>query len=133
MDGKNISFEFDIKETEISGNRQLLKQVWTNLLDNAIKSSPRYSEIFLSVKAEDASAVIIVQDQGPGMDRKTQQHMFDKFFQGDLSHASEGNGLGLTLVRKIVELHQGEITVESSPGEGSSFILRLPLAKIRQE
>lgn len=71
---------------------------------------------------------VIIKDYGLGMDNKTQRSIFEKFYQGDSSHSSEGNGLGLALVKKIVELHHGTITVESQPLQGSSFIVILPLS-----
>ena len=125
---KEISFDFHLIEQKMKGNKQLLKQVWTNLIDNAIKFSPAKSRISLSMTQHSGSFTIAVTDYGCGMDEKTQHNIFDKFYQGDSSHSSEGNGLGLALVKKIVELHHGTITVQSQPLQGSSFIVTLPAA-----
>ncbi len=124
---KEISFDFDLKELQFNGNEQLLKQVWMNLIDNAIKFSPSKSEIALSLTANNNFIKVAVKDCGPGVDKKTQHKIFEKFYQGDTSHSSEGNGLGLSLVKKIVELHHGTITVKSHPGQGSIFIVTLPV------
>lgn len=126
---KNISFNFDLEEIQVNGNEPLLKQVWVNLLDNAIKFSPVNGEITLSLSGDDESVNATLKDYGPGMDENTCHCIFDKFYQGDPSHASEGNGLGLSLVKKIVELHHGNVTVESHVGEGSTFIVALPREK----
>lgn len=123
---KEISFDFHLIEQKMNGNEQLLKQVWTNLIDNAIKFSPPKSEINLSMCSDDNSLTVIIKDYDSGMDAKTQHYIFDKFYQGDSSHSSEGNDLGLALVKKIVELHHGTITVKSHPMQGSSFIVTFP-------
>lgn len=123
---KEISFDLSLEELEINGNKSLLKQVWTNLIDNAVKFSPPKSEISLSMTARSDSFTVTVTDCGPGMDEKTQHCIFDKFYQGDSSHSSEGNGLGLALVKKIAELHHGTVTVKSQPMQGSSFMVTLP-------
>ena len=125
---KDISFDLHLLEQKIDGNAQLLKQVWTNLIDNAIKFSPVKSEIILSMDKHSDTFSVTITDNGCGMDEKTQHYIFDKFYQGDSSHSSEGNGLGLALVKKIIELHHGTITVQSQPLQGSSFIVTLPAA-----
>ena len=102
--------------------------VWTNLIDNAIKFSPVKSEIILSMDKHSDTFSVTITDNGCGMDEKTQHYIFDKFYQGDSSHSSEGNGLGLALVKKIIELHHGTITVNSHPLQGSSFMVTLPIA-----
>lgn len=126
---KGIAFDLHLNESRINGNEQLLKQAWMNLIDNAIKFSPMNSIITLSLDVNGDYVSVLVKDHGIGMDQKTRHNIFDKFYQGDTSRASEGNGLGLPLVKKIVELHCGTITVESRPGQGSSFIVTLPLSQ----
>lgn len=123
---KDISFDFHLLEQKMNGNEQLLKQVWTNLIDNAIKFSPAKGEIVLSMSRHSDSFTVTITDYGCGMDQKTQHYIFDKFYQADSSHSSEGNGLGLALAKKIIELHHGTITVESQPLQGSSFTVTLP-------
>lgn len=124
---KEITFDLHLMEQEMNGNEQLLKQVWTNLIDNAIKFSPAKSKILLSMNRQSSSFTVTITDYGFGMDEKTQHYMFDKFYQGDSSHSSEGNGLGLALVNKIIELHHGTISVKSKPLQGSSFTVTLPV------
>lgn len=123
---KEISFDFNLKELQINGNEQLLKQVWMNLIDNAVKFSPAKSKIDLSLENNSEFVKITVRDYGIGMDEKTQHNIFDKFYQGESSHSPKGNGLGLPLAKKIVELHHGTITVTSRLGEGSAFVVTLP-------
>ena len=119
---------FDADECIYVGNEALLKEVWINLLDNAVKFSPRGSiiRIILNKTANDVN--ISVQDCGPGIDENTQAHIFDLFYQGDTSHKTDGNGLGLPMVKKIVSLHGGGITIESAPNKGSTFYITLPLS-----
>lgn len=124
---KQINFDIDMEEVLIRANEQLLKQVWMNLLDNAIKFSPSSGRIFVILRTDSGNAVFAVKDQGSGMDDSIRKYIFDKFYQGDTSHHMEGNGLGLPLVKKILKLHKGEISVQSQKGKGSVFIVRIPL------
>ena len=126
---KQIDFDIDMEEVVIKANEQLLKQVWMNLLDNAIKFSPEAGCITITLRANNGNVVFTVKDQGEGINDKTQKFIFDKFYQGDTSHHMEGNGLGLPLVKKILELHKGRIAVQSQTGRGSVFIVTLPLNK----
>ena len=98
-----------------------------NLIDNAIKFSSAGSEIDISLGISDGTVKFVITDHGAGIDRNKQKLVFDKFFQGDDSHAADGNGLGLPLVKKIVKLHQGEIFLESQSGEGSTVVVLLPV------
>lgn len=116
----------DAQECLCVGSEELLAQVWTNLLDNAVKFSPPGSPVALTLRRTADTLVCTVRDEGPGMDQATQARIFDQFFQGDASHATQGNGLGLAMVKKIVELHGGAVTVESSPGAGACFTVTLP-------
>ena len=100
---RNISFDLEIEDVKVRGNRSLLKEVWVNLIDNAIKFSPKNSIISISAYSNGKDMVFAIEDRGEGMDEATCDKIFDKFYQGDTSHATEGNGLGLSLVRKIVE------------------------------
>ena len=110
----------------IKANAPLLKQVWMNLLDNAVKFSPAGGCIAVTLRSNNGDAVFTVKDQGPGMDDNIKKYIFDKFYQGDKSHHMEGNGLGLPLVKRILELHKGEITVQSQTGKGSVFTVTIP-------
>ncbi len=126
---KNIDFDIDMEEVTIRAEDSLLKQVWMNLLDNAIKFSPSKGRIAITLRSNETGAIFTVKDQGAGMDAKTQTYIFDKFYQGDASHHMEGNGLGLPLVKKILELHQGTVSVKSGKGNGSIFIVKIPLGR----
>ena len=124
---KEIDFDVELDTVQYWGYESLLAQVWVNLLDNAIKFSPVGSAITVKLRLEADQAVVEIADCGMGMSEEIQRHIFEKFYQGDSSHRSQGNGLGLALVHKVVELSQGQIQVESAPGEGSLFRVRLPL------
>ena len=122
---KNLDFEADIEDVEYLGNEALLKEVWLNILDNAAKFSPEGEVVSVTLHKKGGEIIAAVTDHGPGMDEKTRAHIFEQFYQGDTSHRSQGNGLGLAMVRKIVELHGGKVSVDSSPGNGSSFTVVL--------
>lgn len=124
---KRISFDINLEEVIIRADGPLLKQVWMNLLDNAIKFSPAEECITVALRSDNRNAVVSVKDHGIGMADNTQRFIFDKFYQGDTSHHMEGNGLGLPLVKRILELHKGTVAVKSQAGRGSTFIVRLPL------
>ena len=123
---KDISFDIDMQEIQYTTNAEMLSQVWVNIIGNAIKFSPEGSSI--RVKLFKAGDVITAEitDRGIGMDQQTISHIFERFYQGDRAHASEGNGLGLPLVKRIVELCNGNIRVESQYGKGTNFIVTLP-------
>ena len=123
---KRIDMNVELEGVEICSSEELLREVWVNLIDNAIKYTPEGGRI--TVRLSDAldNAVVEVEDTGCGMTDEVRQRVFDKFYQGDSSHSGEGNGLGLALVRRIVQLCGGEIEVESTPGEGSLFRVSLP-------
>lgn len=124
---KDIRWDLNLESAVIQGDEELLQQVWINLLGNAIKFSHFGGEIALSLFLSDMVKVRI-RDQGEGMDEATQARIFERFYQGDTSHAHEGNGLGLPLCKRIIDLHQGALRVKSAPGQGSTFTVELPLA-----
>ncbi len=123
---KNIDFNLILPDTVFFGNENLLDEVWFNILDNAVKHSPEGGTIKASVTSSDAAVTVSVTDYGEGMDEDVQQHIFEKFYQGDDSHAGEGNGLGLALAKSIVDLCGGNINVNSAPGKGAEFTVTLP-------
>jgi len=122
---KEIELDINVDEIDYDGNQDLLFQVWINLIHNAIKFTPKKGEIKISLKREDQKIYFQVADNGVGISPETRKHIFEKFYQSDKSHNSEGNGLGLPLVRRIVNLHKGIIHVESNVGEGSTFTVTL--------
>jgi len=131
MEQKNIKFEEDLDEACVCYDENMLEIVWNNLLSNAIKFTNPGGTINISLKIQDDPGQkfvrVSVTDTGCGMDETTQKHVFDKFYQGDTSHAGEGNGLGLALVKKTLDLFGGSVAVNSSPGRGSSFTVCLDI------
>lgn len=125
--GKNIQLNIDLQKKSYYGNEELLMQVWLNLLGNAIKFSNEGGVIAISLSSYGDSLFVTIQDFGIGMSLDTQNRIFEKFYQGDKTHASEGNGLGLALVRRIVDLFHGHIRLESEAGKGTTFTVTLPL------
>lgn len=124
---KQLALEMDGGECFVDGNEEMLRQVWLNLLDNAVKFSPSGGKITIRVKPGSEGVAVKISDEGIGMSPETKKHIFDKFYQGDRSHATGGNGLGLSIVKKIVDLHGGHITVRSSD-KGSTFEVLLKSA-----
>ena len=123
---KDISFDAVLDPVTVTGCERLLSQVWTNLIGNAIKFSDAGQEIAIRLLEQTECVVVSIRDHGCGMTPEVQAHIFEKFYQGDTSRRSMGNGLGLALVKRIVELSQGVIEVDSAPGEGSTFRVILP-------
>lgn len=131
---KEIEFVAELEDRAIiSGDEELLSLVWTNLLSNAIKFTPPGGTVTLTQATDPDGITVTVADTGCGMDAETRKHIFDQFYQGDTSHATEGNGLGLSLVRRILELSDGTISVTSAAGQGSAFTVRLPSFHDREE
>ena len=124
---KDLELDLDLDEVEYLGNEEMMQHVWVNLLNNAIKFSPRGGTLAVSLKHSARAIEVRVRDDGPGMDDITRRRIFEKFYQGDTAHAAEGNGLGLSLVKRIVDLCRGSVEVDSAPGEGAAFTVRLPL------
>lgn len=123
---KNLELSLSLEETWCVGNDELLSHVWQNLLSNAIKFSPDGGELSLVCLSSPEGVWVRVGNQGEGMDEETLKRIFEKFYQGDSSHSSRGNGLGLPLAKRIVELSGGSIHAESSIGMGAVFTVRLP-------
>lgn len=128
-DEKDLDLEVDLEEkTVVDADKSLMELVWNNLLSNAIKFTEPGGRVAVRQTFSDGYAVVEVTDTGCGMSRESIRHIFDKFYQGDTSHSQEGNGLGLALVRRILVLMNGEISVVSEAGSGSTFTVRIPAA-----
>lgn len=123
---KKLELDVDLDEANYYADEELLQQVWINLIGNAIKFTDANGRIEVTLKDIDEAVIVTVKDNGIGMTEESQKHIFEKFYQGDRSHAAEGNGLGLALVKEIIELCSGTITVSSSPDNGSTFTVTLP-------
>ena len=123
---KDLQWDLDLPRRDYFGSEELLEQVWCNLLDNAIKHSPDGGVISVRLRDTGAAIAVSVTDRGDGMSQEVQKHIFEKFYQGDPSHKAQGNGLGLALVKRIVELCRGQIAVRSAPGRGAEFEITLP-------
>lgn len=122
---KNIEIDMDLEEVSVFWNEKLLAHVWNNLFDNAVKFTDRGGKIHVSCKKRGDDIRVSVADNGCGIPAEKIPHIFDKFYQADSSHAARGNGLGLPLAKKIVELFGGQIDVFSEPGRGTTFRVTL--------
>ena len=125
LERKNISIDVALDEVVVKSDRAMLELVWNNLLSNAVKFTEPGGEISVSLKQEDDSVVFAVSDTGCGMDEETRKHIFEKFYQGDSSRSAEGNGLGLALVKKIVDILDGTISVNSELHKGTEMKVTL--------
>lgn len=123
---KNIEFDMELPKLVYYGSEALLSQVWINILDNAIKHSPKDGVVHIGILQTDTGITVTITDHGDGMTDEVQKHMLEKFYQGDNSHTAEGNGLGLAIVKRIVELNKGTVEVISAPGKGAAFAVSLP-------
>lgn len=131
LDEKNLGLSIEIEDSVmITADRGMLEIVWKNLLANAIKYTSPGGTVSLRQERDGDTIVVAVDDTGVGMSEDTMAHMFDRFYQGDLSHSECGNGLGLSLVIKALAYAGGSIAVESILGKGSRFTVRVP---VRQE
>ena len=124
---RNIQFELDLPRLTYLGNMEMLDHVWQNLISNAIKFSRDGGTITISARKENSRITVWIRDEGIGIRPEHIGHIFDKFYQEDTSHTTAGNGLGLALVRRIVELCGGEIGVESQKNSGTMVVVALPL------
>ena len=124
---KHLTFSAELETVDCTGSEELLRQVWLNLLNNAIRYTPPGGEIGVELKRTGREAAVRVWDTGAGMTAEVQAHIFEKYYQGDPSEKKQGLGLGLSIVHRIVELSGGRIEAASQPQQGSSFTVYLPL------
>ena len=125
-ESKNIELNVEIEENiTVNADSELLSLVWSNLLSNAFKFTENGGEVSLSLTADETHARVTVKDTGCGISPETGKHIFEKFYQGDTSHTTQGNGLGLALVKRIIDITDSEISVNSTIGEGSTFTVTI--------
>ena len=123
---KELNIETDIEDAiYVSSDEEMMSLVWNNLFSNAIKFTEKGGTVSLFLHKEGDFAVVRVSDTGCGISADVGKHMFDKFYQGDTSHATQGNGLGLALVKRVVDMMQAEIGVESTVGVGTTFTVKI--------
>jgi signal transduction histidine kinase len=122
---KNLEFLLEFGEYKIEANEELLKQVWINLIDNAIKFSEEGSTVELCISSTNDTITVSVINQGSEITPEEQKKIFNKFYQADESHSAEGNGVGLAIVKKVVDLHHGEVWVQSG-NHVTAFMVKLP-------
>ena len=123
---KNIEIDTEIAEgVFVNADSELLSLVWNNLFSNAFKFTEEGGKVSLALTADEKYAVVKISDTGCGMTPEIGAHIFEKFYQGDTSRATQGNGLGLALVKRVVDIMQGEIGVESAVGIGTTFTVKI--------
>ncbi len=123
---KGIEIEIGLSESVfINADAELLSLVWNNLFSNALKFTDKGGRVSVSLSCEEDFAVVTVSDTGCGITPEVGKHIFDKFYQGDTSRATQGNGLGLALVKRVVDITGGSISVSSEVGRGSSFTVKI--------
>lgn len=127
---KELDFDADMEDrAEIAADPALMELVWNNLFSNAVKFTEPGGSITLTETSDEQNVYVSVRDTGCGMDEATKKHIFEKFYQGDTSHATAGNGLGLALAMRVLQLNHFDIRVESEPGRGSCFTVTMPKAR----
>ncbi|WP_203361541.1 HAMP domain-containing sensor histidine kinase [Bacillus sp. REN10] len=129
---KSLELEIKLPKTTIEADRDLLYQVWMNLLQNSIKYNQQGGTIRIWLRSKGDCVKVGIEDTGPGISKDDQRHIFDRFYRADSSRTEKtSNGIGLSIVKRIVDMHQGDVHVESEAGAGSRFIVTLPLKQKR--
>ena len=127
---KNINIDVDIEEDlMLNADKELTSIIWNNLYSNAFKFTEDSGEVSINAKSENNFIIVSISDKGCGMSKDTGKHIFEKFYQGDTSHATNGNGLGLALVKRIIDIMNADIYIESTLGKGTTFTVKLDLNK----
>jgi two-component system, OmpR family, phosphate regulon sensor histidine kinase PhoR len=128
---KEIGMGVSLAETAIEADEDLLSQVWINLIHNAVKFTPEHGGVEIGLRLAGGEAEVTIADSGIGISEEARERVFERFYKEDKSRTrtAGGSGLGLSIVKKIVELHKGTIRVESLPGAGATFIVKLPLSQ----
>lgn len=123
---RDIELNIDLDEVKYCFNEDMLSQVWLNLFGNAFKFTPRYGTVSCTLREAEGVVTVTISDTGVGMSEDVSRHIFEKFYQGDTSHAGDGNGIGLTIVQRVMALCGGHVAVRSLPGQGATFVVTLP-------
>ena len=126
---KGLTVEGDLDRADYYGNEELVEHIWSNLLSNAIRFTPAGGQITVVLRQGEGEVTVSISDTGIGMDEETQRHIFDKFYRAAPYPDDRGNGLGLSIVRRVVKLCGGQVAVFSRPGNGSTFTVTLPAAR----
>ena len=125
-EAKEIEIETDIEDGIcVISEPEMMTIVWNNLISNAIKFTDPGGRVSISLRADDDGAAVTVSDTGCGISQEVGKHIFEKFYQGETAHSTEGNGLGLAMVRRIIDITSSDISVESTVGVGTSFTVRM--------
>lgn len=124
---KGLDLEVDLDNADYCGSKDLLAHVWQNILSNAVKFAPEHGMIQILLRQEYGCLKVSIADNGAGMSEEVKRRVFEKFYQGDSSRSSQGNGLGLALAKRIIDLHHGEISVSSKEKKGTTFTVSLPI------
>ncbi len=125
---KSIEIDADLCEITVTAQQSLLGHIWTNLIDNAVRYAHTDGCIRMRLWEEDGQCIFTVEDDGPGIDESALPYIFNKFYQADSSHKSEGNGLGLAIASKIAAIHKGRISAQNNADRGAKFTVSLPLS-----
>ena len=130
--GKDIEIEFTCPKHDvlIEADESRLEQVWINLINNAIKYTQDHGVVMIDIKKASSYVEVTISDTGVGMSKEAMAHIFERFYRQDKSRSIEGNGLGLSIVKRIVDLHNGNIDVVSREDGGSRFIVKIPQEKV---
>ena len=130
---KQLNLDVELDNVSCNAPQDLLHHVWYNIISNAIKFTKNGGNLSIKLNSQEGVVTAIVSDDGIGMSEDVQEHIFEKFYQGDPSHKGEGNGLGLPLVKKVVGVCGGNIDVKSEPDKGSTFTVMIPQDCTKQD
>ena len=123
------SIDLELQDFLYLGSKEMMEEVWNNLIGNAIKFSDSGGQLKIKSLKNKNTVIVIISDNGIGMTKETQEKIYDKFFQADTSHSQDGAGLGLSIVKRIIAVHQGKIHIDSELNKGTTFTIDLPMLK----
>ena len=122
-----VKFKLDLKQASIEADKSLIDQIFTNLISNAIKYSKRYPEIIINLLRQEQFLIVSVKDNGIGIPKNELPKLFSKFYRAKNAFSTAGTGLGLYLVKRFIEMHDGQVEILSEPGKGTEIIVKLPI------